>query len=487
MLTEADLDKLATISPYATGATIKDIVNEALVVAIRDGRDTVTWPDVLEAKHHKEHGIPDDFEYIERERHAIAIHEACHAVAFYRLDPGSTIDVATIERRGDVGGFVAPIPLDDQMFTWKSEREADIMISVASLAGERMFFDGDNSVGVGGDLRSATTVAMQMEAFSGMGSTVASHLVTKAVVAGAAGQTVETGTDRMWLETPFGERVERRLEALLQQVTRLLERDRAMVLAVAHALEAHRAVPGEDVAAIMEGTRGPTIDGAIYHDPDFQRQLEEYHRAAFRAHKDTAQVAMSLPGTNGHGEVVAGALVVESEVRHVETMPIDVAAVPAIAAGARDVGWARARGSQRLVGERFVEERVHEEVRIREAGGRQEGWGQVGREEVGEGEVARAGLEHVLHDDHVEPAVELAADLALDPDRREAACRVERDRCLVAADDAGHDGVEAVVAGQAYELAEDGLADAPALVGGIDVDRVLDRRGVGGPGAVRRQ
>ena len=29
------------MSPYATGATIKDIVNEALIVAIRDGRDTV--------------------------------------------------------------------------------------------------------------------------------------------------------------------------------------------------------------------------------------------------------------------------------------------------------------------------------------------------------------------------------------------------------------------------------------------------------------
>ena len=215
---------------------------------------------------------------------------------------------------------------------------------------------------------------MQMEAFSGMGSTVASHLVTKAVVAGAAGQTVETGTDRMWLETPFGERVERRLEALLQQVTRLLERDRAMVLAVAHALEAHRAVPGQDVAAIMEGTRGATIDGAIYHDPDFQRQLEEYHRAALQAHRDTAQVAMSLPGTNGHGEVVAGALVVESDVLHVEMMPIDVPAVPAIAAGARDVGWDAPRGRQWLVGERFVEERVREEVRIREAGGRQESW-----------------------------------------------------------------------------------------------------------------
>src|SRR5438128_3505711 len=178
-LTDEQVDKLAVISPYATGATIKDTVNEALVFAIRDGRDTITWPDVLKAKHHKEHGVPDDVEYIERERHAVAIHEACHAVAFYRLDNTVTIDVATIERRGDVGGFVAPIPLEDQFFTWKSAREIDIMISLASLAGERMFFEGDSSGGVFGDLRQATTVALQMEAYTGQGATIASHIVTK--------------------------------------------------------------------------------------------------------------------------------------------------------------------------------------------------------------------------------------------------------------------------------------------------------------------
>ena len=45
------------MSPYATGATIKDMVNEALISAIRDGRETVTWPDMLKAKHQKEHGL----------------------------------------------------------------------------------------------------------------------------------------------------------------------------------------------------------------------------------------------------------------------------------------------------------------------------------------------------------------------------------------------------------------------------------------------
>ena len=49
-LTPEQIDHLATITPYATGATIKDLVNESLIVALRDDRDTITWSDVLRAK-----------------------------------------------------------------------------------------------------------------------------------------------------------------------------------------------------------------------------------------------------------------------------------------------------------------------------------------------------------------------------------------------------------------------------------------------------
>jgi cell division protease FtsH len=298
-LTDADIDKLATISPYATGATIKDVVNEALVNAIREGRDAITWPDMLKAKHLKEHGLPDDFEYIERERHAVAIHEACHAVAAYHERQYSAIDVATIERRGDVGGFVSSIPLEDQMFHWKSEREGDIVISLASLAGERMFFDGDNSVGVGGDLQNATRVAMLMEGFSGMGSTIASHGVTKAASGRATGQSVETGTDRQWLETEFGQRVEEKLQELFRRAETLLERNRAQVLAVAHALEAHKTVSGDDIRAVIEGAPGPQVDGSVYYTPEAVAELEHYHDAAAEAHKNIGRIDVPLPRLNG--------------------------------------------------------------------------------------------------------------------------------------------------------------------------------------------
>src|SRR2546430_17562771 len=57
-------------------------------------------------------------------------------------------------------GMVASIPLEEQFTSWRSEYESDIMVALASLAGEKMFFDGDNSSGVSGDLQSATAVSM---------------------------------------------------------------------------------------------------------------------------------------------------------------------------------------------------------------------------------------------------------------------------------------------------------------------------------------
>ena len=81
-------------------ASIKDIVNEGLVIAIREDRDTVTYTDVVKAKQLKQHGLPDEHEYIERERHSVAVHEACHAVIAYRERKHLSIDLASPRRSG---------------------------------------------------------------------------------------------------------------------------------------------------------------------------------------------------------------------------------------------------------------------------------------------------------------------------------------------------------------------------------------------------
>jgi ATP-dependent Zn protease len=299
-LTPENMDKLATITPYATGATIKDLVNEALITAIRNGRDVITWPDVIKAKQLKELGPPEDVEYIERERHAVAVHEACHALVAFRTRQHMEIDIATIEKGSDYLGMVASIPPEDQFTRWRSEYETDILVSLASLAGERMFFDKDSSSGVSGDLESATTVASFMEGFWGMGTTVSSYSTAKRLEVGSPGGgrggTLKKGQDpEAQVRHALADRIEDKLHELLGQTEEIIKENRNHVLALAHALETHKTLSGEDVVAVLEHRRGPLVDGTPYADEQFLGQLSEYHDSAARAHRDHSMQQLALP------------------------------------------------------------------------------------------------------------------------------------------------------------------------------------------------
>ena len=297
-LTQEDIERLATVTPYATGATIKDLVNEALINTIRDKREVITWQDVVRAKQLKELGPPEDVEYIERERHAVAVHEACHAVAAVRVRHNLIIDVATIEKGGTYLGMVSNVRVEDTFTNWRSDWESDIIVSLASLAGERMFFDGDNSSGVSGDLESATLIATYMEGYWGMGQTVASHGVTREAGVGGDGKPDPGGRrrpERGPFDLSLGGRIEAKLAELMQKTTDLLADNRLEVLAVAHALETHKTITGDDVIAIIEGRPGPFIDGRLYHTEQFSEMAEEYHAQAVIAHKTHGAVQVPLP------------------------------------------------------------------------------------------------------------------------------------------------------------------------------------------------
>ena len=293
-LTKEEIEKLAIITPYATGATIKDLVNESLIMAIRNERTTVTWSDVLKAKQLKQLGPSEDVEYIERERHATAVHEACHAVMAYRVRKHMDIDIATIEKGAEYLGMVASIPPDDQFTHWKSEYEGDILVSLASLAGERMFFDGDNSSGVSGDLESATTIAGLMEGHWGMGSTVSSYASSRRMEIGAPGG-ARPNEAKQEMRRALSDRIEDNLGTLLQKAEQLLLIDRGHVLAVAHALETHKTLSGNDVHAVIEGRMGDVVDGSKYVKAENVAQIEQYHLSALAAHKEHRKPDIALP------------------------------------------------------------------------------------------------------------------------------------------------------------------------------------------------
>jgi ATP-dependent Zn protease len=232
------------------------------------------------------------------------VHEACHALVAFRTRQHMEIDIATIEKGSDYLGMVASIPPEDQFTRWRSEYETDILVSLASLAGERMFFEQDSSSGVSGDLESATAVASFMEGFWGMGTTVSSYSTAKRLEVGSPGGgrggALKKGQDpEAAARHALADRIEDNLTTLLARVEQLLREDRSQVLALAHALETHKTLSGEDIVAVMEHSVGPLVDGRPYADQSFLDALNDYHLSAARAHRDHSQEQLKLPVAAG--------------------------------------------------------------------------------------------------------------------------------------------------------------------------------------------
>ena len=205
------------------------------------------------------------------------------------------IDLATIEKGSDYLGMVASIPPDEQFTRWRSEYESDILVSLASLAGERMFFDDDNSSGVSGDLESATTVASFMEGHWGMGSTISSHATNRRFEVGSPGGGKPKDESSKEIRRALGDRIEDNLATLLARAEIILRDHRENVLALAHALEVHKTLTGDDVRAVLEGSVGPLVDGRPYSDPVNMQRIEQYHLSAVKAHKEHQKPEIPLP------------------------------------------------------------------------------------------------------------------------------------------------------------------------------------------------
>ena len=188
-------------------------MNEALIVAIRSGREAITWPDVIKAKQLKDLGPPEDVEYIERS--GMRPRSTKPATRWWPTGCATTSSSTSPRSRGgNYLGMVSSIKPDDLFTQWRSEYEADVMVSLASLAGEKMFFDGDSSSGVSSDLEGATQIATFMEGYWGMGSTVTSHGVTHQVGIGGGGRPGKGNEEEKdLLKSGLGERIEVSLES----------------------------------------------------------------------------------------------------------------------------------------------------------------------------------------------------------------------------------------------------------------------------------
>ncbi|HSZ70348.1 MAG TPA: ATP-dependent zinc metalloprotease FtsH [Solirubrobacteraceae bacterium] len=165
---DASLEEVARQTPGFSGAELANVINEAALLSVRDGRveiDQATLEEAIDrvvAGPAKKHILSAD------ERWLIAIHESAHAVVTDALGQTTSTRKLSIVARGRQLGTAAHMLSDrDQVIMSEPDLQRQLIAILAGLAGERMAF-GAHSTSVNDDLHAATALARSMVTSFGM-------------------------------------------------------------------------------------------------------------------------------------------------------------------------------------------------------------------------------------------------------------------------------------------------------------------------------
>jgi len=168
MAADASLEEVARQTPGFSGAELANVINEAALLSVRDGRGQIDQATLEEAIDRVVAGPAKHHILSEQERWLIAIHEASHAVVTDALGHTASTRKLSIVARGRQLGTAAHMLSDrDQVIMTKPDLQSQLIVITAGLAGERLAF-GHTSTSVNDDLHAATALARSMVTSFGM-------------------------------------------------------------------------------------------------------------------------------------------------------------------------------------------------------------------------------------------------------------------------------------------------------------------------------
>jgi ATP-dependent Zn protease len=259
-------DQLAGQTLGYTPVMIEHLLDEALVTALREGRDGFGWTDIQHARLNGEVGLRNPVPYTDRERLTVATHEAGHATVAYLAGMRRLEILSIVKRKGSLG-LLAHGDLDEIYQRSRSEMFHLVDIAMGGLAAERVFF-GESGTGPGGDLAAATQNACQIVGVSGMTDSLVS---IAAVQSGALSDTNLVG--RVLSDPALRPKVDDLLEESRRRVTRTLRANRHIVEALRDALLERDELIGEEITAVAEAAGPPVVPSSVEDDEGAERVI----------------------------------------------------------------------------------------------------------------------------------------------------------------------------------------------------------------------
>ena len=249
---DVDFEKVARMASGASGAELANIVNEAALRAVRDGRKFATQADLEEsievviAGYQKKNAILTD-----KEKWTVAYHEIGHAlVAAKQTNSAPVQKITIIPRTSGALGYTMQVEEGNHYLMTKEEIENKIATLTGGRAAEEVQF-GVISTGASNDIEQATKLARAMITRYGMSSDfdmVALETVTNQYLGGDASLACSAET-----QAQIDRKVVELVKSEHQKALNILTENRAKLDELAKYLYEKEAITGEEFMNILNG------------------------------------------------------------------------------------------------------------------------------------------------------------------------------------------------------------------------------------------
>jgi len=166
---DVDLKQVAQTTAGFTGADLENLLNEAAIMAAKEGRVYIQQSDIRHAFVKVGIGAEKKSRVIsDKEKRITAFHEAGHAILFHVLpDVGPVYSVSIIPTGVGAAGYTMPLPEKDDVFNTRGKMIQDITVALGGRIAEELVFD-DITTGASQDIKQATGIARSMVTKFGM-------------------------------------------------------------------------------------------------------------------------------------------------------------------------------------------------------------------------------------------------------------------------------------------------------------------------------
>ena len=249
---DVDFNKVARMASGASGAELANIVNEAALRAVRDGRKFATQADLEEsievviAGYQKKNAIMTD-----HEKRIVAYHEIGHAlVAAKQTNSAPVQKITIVPRTSGALGYTMQVDEGNHVLMSKEEIENKIATFTGGRAAEEVAF-GSVTTGASNDIEQATKLARAMITRYGMSDDfdmVALETVTNQYLGGDASLACSVET-----QTKIDQQVVALVKREHQKALDILRENRTKLDELANFLYEKETITGEEFMGILNG------------------------------------------------------------------------------------------------------------------------------------------------------------------------------------------------------------------------------------------